>query len=81
LASIEPDRFDFEFEDVKSLFVHPGVSSDYSLNWRYPDVEGIVSLLCGEYDFSEDRVRKALKEVSSSLENIAKDSTLDGWLT
>ncbi|MBL7118796.1 flap endonuclease-1 [Candidatus Bathyarchaeota archaeon] len=81
LASINPDRFNFEFDDVKSLFVHPEVHSDYSLGWGLPDVDGVINLLCGEYDFSEDRVKKVLEEASSSLEVMARDSTLDSWLS
>jgi len=81
LANIDSSRFNFEFDKVKSLFVHPEVYSDYSLRWGLPDVDGVISLLCGGYDFSEDRVKKTLEEVSSNLEVIARDSTLDSWLS
>ncbi len=81
LATVDSSRFDFMFDEVKSLFTHPKVRSDYSLNWDLPDVDGVISLLCGEHDFSEDRVRKTLTEVSSGIGIIAKDSTLDGWLS
>ncbi len=81
LATIDPSRFDFELEDIKSFFLKPEVISDYSLTWRPVDDDGIVSLLCGEYDFSLDRVKKALGDLSSALEEVVKDSTLDGWFS
>lgn len=81
LAKIDPSKYKFEFEQVKSLFLQPEVTSDYSLNWTSLDVNGIIDLLCKEYDFSTDRVRKTLADVSSALEEFKKDSTLDGWLS
>jgi flap endonuclease-1 len=81
LATIHPSRFAFELNDVKSFFLQPEVSSEYFLTWRPIDGDGIVSLLCGEYDFSEERVKKALADLSSALKDVARDSTLDGWFS
>ncbi len=81
LTKIDPSKYKFEFDQVKSLFLQPEVTSDYSLNWTSLDVNGIINLLCKEYDFSTDRVRKTLADVSSALEEFNKDSTLDGWLS
>lgn len=81
LATIDPSRFSFELDDVKSFFLQPEVSSDYSLTWRPIDEDGIVSLLCGGYDFSEDRVKKALADLYSVLKEVVRDSTLDNWFS
>jgi flap endonuclease-1 len=81
LTKIDPSKYKFEFDQVKSLFLQPEVTSDYSLSWTSLDVNGIIDLLCKEYDFSTERVRKTLADVSSALEEFNKDSTLDSWLS
>lgn len=64
-------------EEIKDFFRNPPVTDEYSLKWKKPDSGAIVSFLCGEHDFSEDRVTKALErlEVSSG----SGQSTLDKW--
>jgi flap endonuclease-1 len=54
------------YSSVREIFLHPDVTSDYSLNWSKPDEDKIVSFLCGERDFSEDRVRKAVSRMSNA---------------
>jgi flap endonuclease-1 len=54
------------YNSVREIFINPGVTSDYSLNWSKPDEDKIVSFLCGERDFSEDRVRKAVLRMSNA---------------
>ncbi len=43
------------------LFLHPDVTDDYTLAWGHPDIAGIKRMLCGDYDFSEERVEKAME--------------------
>jgi len=45
---------------IREIFLHPNVIEDYKLKWGKPDEERVVAFLCGERDFSEDRVRKAV---------------------
>jgi flap endonuclease-1 len=66
---------DFDPEPIRDLFLHPAVTDSYELAWGRPDVEGIVQLLCGTYDFSEERVRKALEGFTVK----AGQKTLEGW--
>jgi len=66
---------DFDPEPIRDLFLHPAVTDSYELTWGRPDVEGIVQLLCGSYDFSEERVRKALEGFTVK----AGQKTLEGW--
>lgn len=47
-------------DSIREIFLHPNVIEDYELKWRKPDEEKVVAFLCGERDFSEDRVRKAV---------------------
>ena len=52
--------------------MEPEVTDDYELKWSEPDVEGVVAFLCGERDFSEARVRKALDRVLEALKKARK---------
>lgn len=58
---IEPN-----YNRVRDIFINPNVTSNYSLKWSKPDEDKIVSFLCGERDFSEDRVRKAVSRMSDA---------------
>jgi flap endonuclease-1 len=66
---------DFDPDPVRDIFLHPAVTDSYELAWGRPDVEGIVQLLCGTYDFSEERVRKALEGFTVK----AGQRSLDAW--
>ena len=72
IAEKQPD---FDPGPIREFFQNPPVTDDYTLEWRPPDVEGVVEMLCGRYDFSEERVRNALTKVSVK----ATQKTLDAW--
>jgi len=72
IAEKQPD---FDPGPIREFFQNPPVTDDYALEWRTPDVEEVVEMLCGRYDFSEDRVRNALTKVSVK----ATQKTLDAW--
>ena len=57
------------------FFLNPPVTDDYTLEWRAPDIEGVVEMLCGRYDFSEERVRGALERFAVKT----TQKTLDSW--
>ncbi len=65
----------FDPAPIRDFFLDPPVTDDYALEWRAPDVEGVAEMLCGRYDFSEERVRSALAKVSVK----ATQKTLDAW--
>ena len=65
----------FDPEPVMDLFLHPTVTDNYSLSWGHPDIPGIKNMLCTGYNFSEDRVDKALGSFSVK----AGQKTLESW--
>jgi flap endonuclease-1 len=71
--------FPVDPEELVEVFLDPEVTDKYLLEWREPDVEGTVSFLCGERDFSEERVRKALEKMTGGLKETSKRSTLEKW--
>jgi flap endonuclease-1 len=83
LENVLPHLKDVEFpvdpRKIKEIFLHPKVTDDYKLEWREPDVEGVVAFLCYERDFSEDRVRKALEKAQKGLMKLKGKTTLEKW--
>ena len=66
-------------ESIREIFLHPNVRDDYELEWRAPDVEGIVNFLVREKDFTEERVRKALERMQQGAAKQKGKTTLEKW--
>lgn len=71
--------FPVDPDDLVKLFLEPEVTDGYKLQWTPPDNEGVVAFLCGERDFSEERVRKALDMMGSGLRKANERPTLEKW--
>jgi flap endonuclease-1 len=67
-----------DIDSVRRIFLQPNVTANYSLKWATPDVEKVVQFLCGEHDFSEERVRKAVSRMTTKPITAAK-STLESY--
>lgn len=74
-AKLKEKQPDFDPLPVMDMFLHPPVTSDYSLAAGHPDPEGIRRMLCDGYDFSEDRVNKAMEGFTVK----AGQKTLESW--
>lgn len=59
---------DWNYEVARQLFVTPDIqdASEVDLKWTEPDEEGLVKFLCGDRQFSEDRVRSGAKKILKS---------------
>lgn len=71
-------ELDFDFEEVKRIFINPKVTDDYTIEWNRPDEDEIINLLCKEHDFSETRVRNGLNELKKAYTKI-KQKNLSAW--
>jgi flap endonuclease-1 len=78
-TTLKAVEFPVEPQRIRRIFLQPKVTDDYRLNWREPDVEGVVEFLCGQRDFTEDRVRKALQRLGRGLEEEKAKTTLDAF--
>ena len=65
-------------DDIREFLLNPPTTDDYILEWRVPDKDGIVDFLCGERDFSEERVLGAVEKMMVAFEK-DKQQTLDRW--
>lgn len=69
---------------VRDIFLHSEKMDGYKLEWRSPDRDKIVSFMCGEHEFSEDRINSALdrlekKKVAKKTEMPKSQASLDRW--
>jgi flap endonuclease-1 len=62
-------------EKILDFFENPPVTNDYSLEWGPPDEDAITGMLCDDFDFSPERVRRSLE----GLKVTGRQKTLDSW--
>ncbi len=74
-AKIAEKLPDFDPAPVMNLFMSPPVTNDYSLAAGHPDPEGIRRMLCDGYDFSVERVDRAMEGFTVK----AGQKTLESW--
>ncbi|PMB76166.1 MAG: flap endonuclease-1 [Candidatus Bathyarchaeota archaeon] len=72
-------EFPVEPQRIREIFLHPKVTDNYKIEWKEPDIEGIVNFICRERDFSEDRVRKAVEKMQKSITKQKGKTTLEEW--
>ncbi|KAF8968910.1 PIN domain-like protein [Flammula alnicola] len=75
-----PDEW--PWQDAKKIFEKPDVlpADDVELEWKNPDVEGLVQFLVTEKGFNEERVRKGAEKLQKFL-NSKQQGRLDGFFT
>ncbi|CRL04575.1 CLUMA_CG017644, isoform A [Clunio marinus] len=71
---------DWNYEKARQLFKTPEVldSAEIDLKWKEPDEEGLVNFLCGDRQFSEERIRSGAKKIMKSLKT-ATQGRLDSF--
>lgn len=57
------------FQEARELFLTPEVQDGHTvqLKWEQPKTEELVSFLCGEKGFSEERVRRGCEKLSRAV--------------
>ncbi|KAF5392331.1 hypothetical protein D9757_001363 [Collybiopsis confluens] len=73
---------DWPWEEAKELFLKPDVTpaGDLDLEWKNPDMDGLVQFLVTEKGFNEERVRKGAEKLQRFL-NTKQQGRLDGFFT
>jgi len=79
VPKLKEAEFPVEPHRIREIFLHPEVRDDYPLIWREPDVEGVIGFMCGERDFDEQRVRKALEKMDAGIKKTKGATTLEQW--
>ncbi|KAL9711388.1 Elongation of fatty acids protein 2 [Leucoagaricus gongylophorus] len=73
---------DWPWEEAKKLFEDPDVipADEVELEWKNPDVDGLVQFLVTEKGFNEERVRKGAEKLQKFL-NTKQQGRLDGFFS
>ncbi|KAJ3800676.1 flap endonuclease 1 [Lentinula aff. detonsa] len=73
---------EWPWEEAKELFMKPNVTpaDELELEWKNPDVDGLIQFLVTEKGFNEDRVRKGAEKLQKFL-NTKQQGRLDGFFT
>lgn len=79
LPEIKNAEFPVEPQRIREIFLSPKVTDNYRLEWKAPDVEGVVDFMVRQRDFSEDRVRKALEKMQKGMVKEKGKTTLEQW--
>ncbi len=79
LSVLKNAEFPVEPQRIRDIFLHPKVTDNYPLVWLEPDVDGVVEFMCGERDFDEERVRKALEKMGAGIKKTKGATTLEQW--
>lgn len=62
-------------EDIINFFKNPPVTEEFELKWNQPQNDAIMKFMVDEFEFSSERIEKALK----MLEQAPKQNSLDKW--
>ncbi len=66
------------YEEIREIFLNPPVTDDYKLEWKNVDEEKLIKFLCGEHDFSEERVNTAIEKLRV-FKKYREQRSLDSW--
>lgn len=76
-------EFELDIQEVEDLFMNPEVKDldkkdvDLLLNKSY-DMDKLVGFMCGEHDFSEDRIRKTAGRIAKTKTD-TRQKGMDKW--
>lgn len=79
LPHIKNSNINFNHNEIREIFLHPKITDKYALEWKEVDIDGVIGFLCGEKDFSEERVRKALAKIKTGVKEFKEKTTLEQW--
>ncbi|KAI0356405.1 PIN domain-like protein [Trametes cingulata] len=73
---------EWPWEEAKAIFEKPDVTpaDQLDLEWKSPDIEGLVDFLVKEKGFNEERVRKGGEKLAKFL-NAKQQGRLDGFFS
>ncbi len=79
LPRIKNAAFPHPPQAIREVFLKPHITDNYLIQWREPDIEGIVDFMVRQKDFSEDRVRKAVEKMQHGVQKQKGKTTLEKW--
>jgi flap endonuclease-1 len=71
--------FEVEPEAVEEIFLNPPIDRKAEVNFGRPDKARIVKFMCGEHDFSEERIGGVVDAMAKKLDEKGSQSSLGQW--
>ena len=79
LPHIKNVTFSDKIAEIRGIFLHPEVSDNYKLEWREPNVEGVIDFMSRQKEFSEERVKKSLDRMTEGSKKQKGKVSLEKW--
>jgi len=67
------------YVEIREIFLRPPVTDDYQIAYESANEEGLLRFLCGEHDFSLDRVEKVIERMRGVSQSTKSQSELENW--
>jgi flap endonuclease-1 len=81
LPHIKNATFPAEPNKIRNIFLQPKVTDNYKMEWKDPNQQGIFDFLCGEKEFSEERIQKALERMAAGSKKQKSKTSLEKCFT
>ncbi|MDO8427954.1 MAG: flap endonuclease-1 [Candidatus Diapherotrites archaeon] len=75
-TEFEPE---FDWKEVENIFLNPDYNLDYKIQFKEPDTERLIDFLCGQHDFSEERVKNAINKITAKAQEKGNQTALSQW--
>jgi flap endonuclease-1 len=70
-----------DLNKIREVFISPRITNEYNIEWKEPDVGGTIDFLCGERDFSKERIQRALEKMEIGLRKKKEKVTLETFFS
>ena len=67
------------WEEIEQFFLHPPIVEHPSFSFGKPDRDAVVSLLCGQFDFSSERAARTLDGLIEKQKESGAQKRLGDW--
>jgi len=65
--------------EIREIFLKPKVTDNYQLNWKEPNEQGLLDFVCGQKEFGEDRIKKAIERMTAGSKKQKGKVSLEKW--
>ncbi len=79
LPHVKNAAFPVEPTQIREIFLHPNVTDNYKLEWKTPNEQGVIDFLCGQKEFSEERIQKAIERMTAGSKKQKGKTSLEKW--
>ena len=79
MPQIKNAAFPVDPNCIRAIFLHPEIKDNYKIEWKEPSVEGLIDFMCGEKEFSEDRIRKSVERMLEGSKKQKAKVSLEKW--